>query len=257
MSSNFKEWITCFNLPPSPIIHAGAHYAEERDEYRDSFFEPVFWIEALPDVAELCSINLVSYKNQKIIEAAISNEPGIETLFYIAGTEHSSSSMLKPHLIEASHPEVTLTREISVVTTTLDKLYKENTFGDYDNYGLVLDLQGAEIRAIEGASVLLDKVSFIISEVSTRNLYKGGARFKELSRMLDKSGFSLLASEVNRATGWGEALYINRNSQISHILASTTKKQIVVGNYSLGTAIRSILVKARAPHVLINLARRK
>jgi len=257
MSSNFKEWISVYRVPKMPIIHVGAHYAEERDEYRSLNFEPVYWIEALPDVAEICSANLSDYENQHLISAAVSDIHGQEVVFYIAGAEDSSSSILKPHLIEASHPEVTLTRQVQLTTTTLDNLLTDNRIGNLQEYGLILDLQGAEIMAIKGATTLMPRVSFIIAEVSTRNLYKGGARIKDLIALLDDFGFSLQASEINRATGWGEALFINREGNLSHILESARKIEVIVGNYSIGTAFRSILVKIRAPHWLINLSKRR
>jgi FkbM family methyltransferase len=257
MSSNFIEWVSAYQITQMPIIHVGAHYAEERDDYRDLNFEPVFWIEALPDVAKICLANLGNYKYQHLISAAVSDIHGQEVIFYVAGAEDSSSSILKPHLIEASHPEVTLTREVLVTTTTLDHLFTDNKIGNFQNYGLVLDLQGAEIKAIKGATTFLQNVSFIIAEVSTRSLYKGGAKFKDLTALLDKSGFILYASELNRATGWGEALFINRTGKFSNILNSDTKNEVVVGNYSIGTVFRSILVKIGAPHWLINQSKRR
>jgi FkbM family methyltransferase len=240
-----------------PIIHAGAHFAEEREEYRIGEFEPVYWIEALPDVAEVCASNLVDYQDQYILTATLSDSIGERIKFYIAGVEDSSSSLLIPHLIEASHPDVTVSREIELTTTTLDEQYEESNFGDFPSYGLVMDLQGAELKALLGAKSLLPRVSFIISEVSTRELYRKSVSFKEMTRALDDLNFTLHASEMNLATGWGEALYINREGSCSDVLSTTSKLEVVNGSFSIGTFVRSVLVKLGAPHLVINKLRRK
>jgi FkbM family methyltransferase len=257
MSSNFEQWICEYQIPGMPIIHAGAHFAEERDQYVGNNFGPVYWIEALPGVAEVCASNLVDYQDQYILTATLSDSIGERIKFYIAGVEDSSSSLLVPHLIEASHPDVTVSREIELTTTTLDELYKDSNLGDFPNYGLVMDLQGAELKALQGAKSILPKISFIISEVSTRELYRESVSFKEMTRVLDDLNFTLHASEMNLATGWGEALYINRKGNCSDILSTTNKLEVVNGSFSIGTFVRSVLVKLGAPHVVINKFRRK
>lgn len=257
MSSNFEQWVDKYCLPSMPIIHAGAHFAEERDHYRDRGFEPVYWIEALPDVAEVCASNLTDYEDQYILTATLSDSKGAQIKFYMAGVEDSSSSLLKPHLIEASHPDVTISKEIEVVTTTLDELYRESKFGDFQNYALVMDLQGAELKALHGAKSLLSRVSFIISEVSTRELYRESVSFKDITRALDDLNFTLHASEMNLATGWGEALYINRQGICGEVLSTTSKLEVVNGSFSIGTFVRSVLVKLGAPHLVVNKLKRK
>jgi FkbM family methyltransferase len=257
MSSNFQQWVNLYKLPVMPIIHAGAHYAEEREQYHQSDFEPVFWIEALPEVAQVCASNLAEYQNQSVLTATLSDTDGELIKFYIAGVEDSSSSLLLPHLIEASHPDVTLSRKIELITTTLDELFKESNFGNFQTYGLVMDLQGAELRALQGARMLLPRISFIISEVSTRELYRKSVSFKEMTRALDDLNFTLHASEMNLATGWGEALYINREGSCSDILSTTSKLEVVNGSFSIGTFVRSVLVKLGAPHLVINKLKRK
>jgi hypothetical protein len=156
--------------------------------------------------------------------------------------------MLEPNLISASHPEVTVSEKLVLSTTTLDALLASGFFGQHNSYGLVLDLQGAEGKALRGGSALLQNVSFVITEVSSRELYKGGARFDELVFFFDSAGFSLLESEVNRATGWGEAIFINRSGVYSELLRNGPQRNVVNGNFSLGTHLRAMLVFLKVPH---------
>jgi FkbM family methyltransferase len=257
MSSNFLKWVTKYNLPRCSLVHAGAHFAEERDSYSELGFEPVFWIEALPSVAEICRQNLVDYPNQQLLIYALGEKCDERVVFYVAGQESSASSILEPHLISASHPEVSVTEKIVLRTTTLDSLYQSNAFGFEKSYGLVLDLQGAEGKVLSGGHDFLSKVDFIISEVSTRALYKEGMRFKDLTTYLDHKGFSLLSSEVNRATGWGDALYISRKGNFSNVLKNNQQDLVVRGHFSVGTLIRSCLVLCGFPLRLIRRIHRR
>jgi len=256
MSSNFFEWVEKYEIPCQPLVHAGAHYAEERKLYEDLNFEPVYWIEALPAVAEVCQQNLSAYPNQHLLVFPLAEEPNEEVTFYVAGEESSASSILEPRLISASHPEVSVAEKVSLRTTTLDTLYHKDDFGAFQSYGLILDLQGAEGQVLRGGRNFLSKVSFIVAEVSIRELYRDGTRFNDLTQQLDREGFSLLASEVNRATGWGDALYVNRNGICSNILHDNDPNLLVKGPISPGTFIRTILVRAGLPLHLMRKIRR-
>lgn len=256
MSTNFLDWINQFKLNSIPLIHAGAHFAEERFEYSESKFEPVYWIEALPEVARICEENLVSFPKQHLVNFPVSEKDGEESVFYIAGAEDSSSSLLKPFLISASHPEVQSNRSLVLKTRSLDSLLAEGHFGDQPRYGLVLDLQGAEDKAIYGATQLLSKVDFIIAEVSVRSLYKNSIKFNDLINILDVRGFEVLRGEINRTTGWGEALFINRMGQYAEVLKSSKKNIDYSGSFSFGTSIRTILTRAKFPTGLVRKFKR-
>lgn len=104
MSSKFSTWISKYGISPQPLIHAGAHYGEERFDYMELGFGPVYWIEALPSVARICLENLLNFPSHHLIIAAISDSINESVTFFVAGKEDSSSSMLEPNLISASHP---------------------------------------------------------------------------------------------------------------------------------------------------------
>lgn len=142
-------------------------------------------------------------------------------------------------------------------TTTLDALLASGFFGEHHSYGLVLDLQGAEEKALRGGAALLQNVNFVITEVSTRELYKGGARFDELVIFFDSAGFGLIESDVNRTTGWGEAIFINRSGMYSELLRKGPQINVVNGNFSLGTRLRAMLLFLKMPHKYLKYFARK
>jgi glycosyltransferase involved in cell wall biosynthesis len=96
-----------------------------------------------------------------------------------------------------------------------------------------------KIEVIKGATKAIQNIDYIISEISSIELYKGTAKVKALNEVLGKLDFTMVASELNRSTGWGEALYL-RNSllttEISH------KHEVVGKRYPKGRMIRTVLI---------------
>jgi hypothetical protein len=256
MSSNFGGWVDKFEIIPQPIVHAGAHFAEERFEYLDKGFQPVYWIEAIPQIAKVCEENLLDFKGNHVICAVLADQSNVEVSIYLAGSEDSSSSILKPHLIKASHPEVYVSGELKLQSTTLDSLYADGFLGSHEAYGLILDLQGAEGKALSGGVNFLSRVDFIVSEVSIRELYKNGVQFDDLTRFLGEHGFSLLASEVNKTTGWGEALYLKTSTKLKHQASGSESVFILSGTFSLFTWIRGAMIRMHFPKWVIDRFKR-
>lgn len=256
MSSNFGSWVDEFEIISRPIVHAGAHFAEERFEYREKDFQPVYWIEAIPEIAKVCEENLIGFQENHVICAVLADKPNIEVSIYLAGIENSSSSILKPHLIKASHPEVDVSGNLRLLSKTLDSLHSDGFLGNHEAYGLILDLQGAEGKALYGCVNFLTQVDFIVSEVSIRELYKNGVQFNDLTRFLEKHGFSLLASEVNKTTGWGEALYVKTPTKLKYRVSGSESAFIISGTFSIFTWIRGILIRMHFPKRIINIFKR-
>lgn len=252
VSTNYSEWVQCFDIAPMPIIHIGAHLVEERDDYRKSGFEPVFWIEAVPELAAASMDILNKYKNQSITQALVSHQSNIEVDFYLAGPEFSSSSRLEPHLIKASHPEVETISVLKMTTVTLDDLERVGTFGNYEKYFLILDMQGSESEAVIGATNFLEKIDYIISEVSIRELYRGGMKFTDFSKMLEAKGFFLLTADINGNTGWGEAIYC-RSKSVTDV---PRRISVYKSGFGFGIKLRTLLIKLRVPSRIVFKVRR-
>jgi hypothetical protein len=72
---------------------------------------------------------------------------------------------------------------------------------------LNLDIQGAELQALEGAVGLIGGVRWIYTEVSSEELYVGQSLAPELDGWLGDHGFVQVASEWTDR-GWGDALYV-------------------------------------------------
>ena len=207
MSSTFLDWISHFKIAPTGVVHVGAHLAEEAELYNSLDFEPVLWVEALPDIATQAKSRIKKFSQQKVLCATLSSESGQELTFYRAGNEGSSSSLMEPHLIMAAHPEVKVSAQTNVITQTMDELKEDLTHYKF----LCLDVQGAELEVLRGGLESLKNFDYVMSEVSLRKLYKDAPLFKDITKFLRAENFVLAASKINSTTGWGDALYIRES----------------------------------------------
>lgn len=188
------------SIPNKGILHVGAHTCEEAPLYHSIGMADanILWIEANSD--------LIPKQQTNILNAVISNQDDEDVIFIITNNMESSSILeLHTHFIE--HPHI---REIDrryVKTKTLNTLFLENGI-PYDKYDFInLDIQGAELKALQGATKILPHINAIYSEVNEKELYKDCALVHQLDAFLMQYGFQRVATHMTQH-GWGDALYI-------------------------------------------------
>ena len=83
-----------------------------------------------------------------------------------------------------------MVESITLPTIRLDTLMCGNNIdvADYDFW--VVDLQGAELLALQGAGDLLSRCNSIYVETSTVDVYRGGVLWPELRLWLNEAGFT-------------------------------------------------------------------
>ncbi len=69
------------------------------------------------------------------------------------------------------------------------------------------DLQGAELKALQGAEFLLTTTSSVYIEVSNRELYEGAPNYASIERWMKQRGFVLEYLAMPK-DGHGNALFI-------------------------------------------------
>ena len=95
-------------------------------------------------------------------------------------------------------------------------------------------------------------------EVSIRRLYKGAVLFDELTEILSKHDFRLVASNLNRNTGWGDALYV-RKEEITKLRITEADYEHIMVNHGVGiaTKLRYFLLRLGLPNSLVAKISRK
>ena len=197
------------------LIHAGAGLAEEARTYHAYNFEKVIWIEANIALETKITDQIEKYPNQSLVSCALWDVKGVSLDLNIA-SNIGSSSLLNPEDHLSAFPNISFDSKYSIKTSTLDSLALPVPRGST----LVMDLQGAEARALKGASKILQNIDYIYSEFSLVELYKNGTYLEDLIHILGED-FQLLIKESDKSLGYGNALFVRKEKLINSIKIKT------------------------------------
>lgn len=194
-----------FDLEVTGVVHAGAHLGEEALAYSKFGIGKVMWIEADPRTFKKMRHNLKRFPNHIFVNAVVGSEEGQKMVFHVANNGESSSLLdLGTHAKE--HPDVWYIDKFFATTTTLDQICYEHDY--WEANFLNLDLQGAELMALQGASQLLSNhIDYVYAEVNTRQLYRGCPLIKDIDKFLANYGLFRRATKMT-SHHWGDAFYL-------------------------------------------------
>jgi FkbM family methyltransferase len=207
MGLDLNRWKRNFRLSDGAVVHIGASLVQERQIYRENRMEPVLWVEALPEIVTQAELLLLDYPLQRIVAGIVSDKSGVAISLKCASNGGESSSIFDSGLQSFVHPELKFETVFTYESTTIDDLVASKLPAIPISL-LVLDVQGAELLALKGATATLDVVDFIFSEVSTAKMYKKQPLFREISGFLGSAGFSLVEHNLYHRTFHGDALFI-------------------------------------------------
>lgn len=177
------------------VLHLGAHLGHEAIHYAAQK-KPVMWVEALPHIHSRLAKNLEKYPDQQAFCALLGDRNGMQKTFYISNNaEGVSSSMFQFGDYGSGDktlwPELNLSMVdgITLPMIRLDTLMQGNGIdaAKYDFW--VVDLQGAELLALQGAGNLLQGCRALYVEVSTVEVYQCGVLWQQLQQWLIEAGF--------------------------------------------------------------------
>jgi len=234
-----SELVTDFELQVNGVLHVGAHLAEESAEYERFNWTPVIWIEAQENLVKRLRQKLEP-KGNKIIEAAVLDQNDIELVLNISSNSQSTS-LLQFGTHSESYPSVEITDQVIVKTKRLDSLIDKNQMPNFIN----LDIQGVELKALQGLGELIDEVKYIYTEVNRFEVYKNCTLIKDLDTFLGSKGFKRYATRWHWLEGWGDALYVRKNySRRSFVKKFHSQKQAMYFYKSQIRNMFKVLVKS-------------
>lgn len=208
MMISFDYLVNKHKLDIKGVLHLGASYGQEKNEYDNYCKGDVYWVEAIPSVYEKLIENIAPYKKQKAFNACLSNVNGEEIVFNVSNNESQSSSMLELGTHILIHPEVHYIEQIAMKTIRADKLLEKCDFTNV-NF-LNVDLQGAEHLAIEGMGDLIKNIDYALLEVNMKETYKGCMLIDDLDYFMLQRGFERVETGSWVADTWTDALYLRK-----------------------------------------------
>lgn len=197
-----------FGIRPKGVVHVGAHKGDEITSYLSWGVSQVVFIEANPDLAAGLRHRFADKPYVTVIEAAASDKEGSAT-FNITNMDQSSSLLpLKEH--SRLYPKIKVARSIQVRTAPIDDLLNQSGV-DFAGLDFVaMDIQGAELMALQGADRLLKQIKALQIEVNYEQLYEGCALIPDLDEFLNEYGFIRVYTLTPYSDTWGDALYVRR-----------------------------------------------
>lgn len=194
MLSRVSQAMTDSGYRPRGIVHVGAHRAQEMDGYLALGPSLIVWVEA--DPVHLQRLHKVTAGHagptrQVVIQALIADVDGRQHDFHRFSNRGQSSSLFRATQILNDHwPDVRETGEVLQLTSSrLDTVLQGAAIASDDVDVLILDIQGAELMALNGAGTYLDHLQFLEVELSQQEIYAGAPRANVAQAALLDLGF--------------------------------------------------------------------
>ena len=146
-------------------------------------------IEPLPDAFGVLASKFASLPHIALYQCAVGNSEGSATL---SVSRYEAASSLLPMTAEASwlfDRDLRPVNSIVVSVRTLDSITAEEQLESIDL--LKLDVQGFELRVLQGAEKTLRKTKVVMIEVCFYPQYENGALFEDIHEFLCDRGFIL------------------------------------------------------------------
>lgn len=203
-----------FGGDPKVIVECGA-----RDFVETTLFSQlspkshIYSFECNPFTLPKCRERLAQLSNVELIEKAVSDKDG-STSFYPTDPEKTVTELAEGNpgassLFKANPDwpfEKLVQNEITVETTRLDTVMSDK--GIQTIGAIWMDIQGAELAALQGLGNQIRNVELIYLEVGFFPIYQGQPLFHDLKRFLNQHGFKLFGF-INYSGFDGDAIFVN------------------------------------------------
>lgn len=208
MKLNFSNLCQQHAITPRGIISIGAYDGKTLKRLNLPNTLKTLLIDANPTAVERLQENFAARPNIQVVQAAIANQNETVTL-HLTSLE-SSSSILPWQQYSKIYPNIKETQQLTLPSRTLDTLLEELHLSPIDFNILILDIQGAELLALEGATQLLNTLDAIYTTVHYQELFKGGALAEQVDQFLSDYQFQRVAERTPYHPAWGEAFYVRQ-----------------------------------------------
>ncbi len=202
MLRNPKILKMIYGIKPTLVIHVGAQNGQSRIDYMRLGVKRFYWFEALPELAAKLRNR---YKEDEVYEGVVWSTPAIEIDFFQLNESANSSAIkikrMSTHQIQEIH---------KLRTVTLDSVFADK---ELETEGLlVLDVQGAEMEALKGATNLLRSIHYLICEIGvTDQGYDSVPTEIDISSTLSQYGLKKSISRISKDGTYIDQLYINKS----------------------------------------------
>lgn len=217
-----------YKVQPEGVLYVGAHYGSLLWVWLLLGFRNVLMVEpqkevlqGLQQVAKTASALSLVYDQFlgseeatqiQIATCAIGEQDGEADLYVMS--YNALTSMQKPNesLLQQARmdKDVSLLECVKVPVRTIDSLLQDLAEGGSTaNYNtLYMNIQGAELKALKGATKSLEKLEFIYLENNFKSRYDGTPTTEEIDAFLAEFGFEAKWGMIQPSIGNGYTAYV-------------------------------------------------
>lgn len=211
------------------ILEIGSHHGKDAVLLQKHYNCPVFAFEASPINVQEIKKNIADHPNVFLIEKAVWNETKPISFFHCNNHPGSSACYQFDYPALAKREKRPLKealikyklQEFKVEATRLDDWLLENEIDGIDL--ICMDLQGAELPALESLGKYLPTVKYVITEVEYQEIYKGEALFPAINDFMKKHGYTCYF-QLNKKHLFNDVLFV-RNDLLKHYPTTQSKKK--------------------------------
>ena len=195
------------NIHINGSFHIGAHECEEIDFYKQLGLklEDIVWIDAI-----LSKVTKAKNRGIPNVYNALITDKDNEKVVLNVSNNVQSSSILELGTHSQEHPWVVYVGKLIQNSITVDTFFERNNIdaSKYDFWNI--DIQGAELMALKGATKSIKYAKALYLEVNEKELYKKCALITDIDTFLSQYNFKRVSTNMT-THGWGDALYILNN----------------------------------------------
>lgn len=202
-----QQILSKYGLKPKGVVHVGAHWAEEHDEYVRCGIKAFTYIEPCKDAFDILYWKFNGGNEDiKLFNVGCGKDHATMPMYVSHNNQGQSNSLLEPHLHLQQHPEVVFNDAEVIKVVPLDSLQ----IIKYEHDMLVMDVQGYEGEVLKGATETLRHIDIVYTEVNRGETYKGNALIEELDKMLWE--FKRVETYwPSPSWTWGDAIYVRQS----------------------------------------------
>jgi FkbM family methyltransferase len=227
-----KHMLDALAVDPKGVVYAGAHHGEHVPELLDCGFDKILLVE--PNPTSATHLRALESDRVRFVHAALDEHSGPVTYWAAPERLDILNSIYEPdpeHFVTLARRMTTELRfeKIEVEGVTLDLLLE--TEATPFNL-LYMNIQGAELAAIRGASSVLDRFDVIACEVDFVRRYRNGVLYDDLKDHLATRGFDAagLWRSEDRDNDYGMACFVRATHHRSPSARSLDER--AVGTYT-------------------------
>ncbi|MEM9771943.1 MAG: FkbM family methyltransferase [Cyanobacteria bacterium P01_D01_bin.73] len=196
------------------IVHVGAHYGQEIEDYQALNPDLIVWIEADPNtflrLTEFTDKNSKDGIRHMCINALVSDKDDEVRDFFITSNDRESSSIFRTTELHAKFGAAMTGETLKLRTARLDSILRSAGVAPDSLDILILDVQGAEMLCLTGVGDYLKYIKLLKLEVTKETaFYEGGAVFSDLDAWLRDRDFVRI-SELPDGPWHGDCIYQNQ-----------------------------------------------